>query len=910
MRQNDHHKYKKFREQFPYFRFVGYEYEQKNGDLNIRFTFDLSGKYTFTPTLKLVHRDFYGLNKIPQEELSNIIFHIGMIELISYWKLTCSQQVIIEPHRLTKEQLSWWKKLYYNGLGEFFYLNGINPDREELMHLQSNGAELTILNGELSGEKVLVPVGGGKDSIVTLELLKDTSFQVHPMILNPREASNRSVEISGYEMTQSVVVERTLDPLMLELNTQGFLNGHTPFSALLAFVNVLAAVASGTKYIALSNENSANESTVPGTNINHQYSKSFEFEQDFADYCNTYIHPDLAYFSFLRPLNELQIAGLFSQFPQHFDSFRSCNVGSKNDSWCGKCPKCLFTYIILSPFVPKEKLLNIFHGNLPDDVSLKTIFEELTGTLPVKPFECVGTPDEVNTALAKAYGGESPENLPALLKHYVFPVRGEENYKHLIRSFNNRHLLPAPFLKILLRHLSVPVPEQFGLFLKNKLGKDPKLLILGFGKEGQSTYRLLRKYYPDIPLHIADRNESVRKAELLEKDRQVFFHLGSGYQSALEDFPVVIKSPGIKIEKPIDGLILSSQTDLFLEFFNRQTIGVTGTKGKSTTSSLIHHLLAKSGKKTLLLGNIGVPPFDMVDKIDNETLIVFEMSAHQLENVSHSPHTAVLLNIFPEHLDHFKDIDAYRSAKHNILKYQKSKDVAIIHQQFATEARGERLLFGPEKQEGMIAFVDANKLVFFDLGKSFELNTDRKILIGKHNLLNILAALLVAHQYGLELAEAFVHVSSFRSLPHRLEFVGNHQGIDFYNDSISTVPESTLAAVEALGYVKTLILGGYDRGLDYRHLVQTLNKSRVEHFIFLGKTGEMMRKLFQEVDSAKNLVQVETIDEAVAYAFQNTGSGICLLSPAAASYDQFHNFEHRGDAFKNAVEKQAHKKSG
>ena len=294
MKRQDHHsKYIKFREQYPYFRFVSYSYEINNKNLDIKFTFDLSGKYTFTPTLKLLHRSFYDLNKIPVDELSNIVFHIGMIELISYWKLSCSPKLIIETHQLSQEQIDWWKKLYYHGLGEFFYLNGITPDRDNFIQFQTKGEKLKLAQRSLSDEKVIVPIGGGKDSIVTLELLKDSGFELYPMMLNPREASIRTIELAGYDLNQSVVVERTLDRTMLDLNSKGFLNGHTPFSALLAFVNVLPALATGSKYIALSNENSANESTVPDTDINHQYSKSFEFEMDFADYSRKYLHPEL-----------------------------------------------------------------------------------------------------------------------------------------------------------------------------------------------------------------------------------------------------------------------------------------------------------------------------------------------------------------------------------------------------------------------------------------------------------------------------------------------------------------------------------------------------------------------------------------------------------------------------------------
>ena len=252
-----------------------------------------------------------------------------------------------------------------------------------------------------------------------------------------------------------MVILRRLDPKLLELNKAGFLNGHTPFSALLAFVSVFTALLSKSRYVALSNESSANASTVPGSKINHQYSKSFEFEQDFHNYVKKYIHPDVLYFSFLRPLNELQIAALFSGFPQHHFSFRSCNVGSKTDSWCGRCPKCLFTYAILSPFVPQEKLEKIFGRNLLLDASLETILEELDGRAPVKPFECVGTPEEVNAALQQAISLQQADDTLPLLQpvKLLDSQKNKERFEKLLWQINNENFLPEKFMDIILKAL-------------------------------------------------------------------------------------------------------------------------------------------------------------------------------------------------------------------------------------------------------------------------------------------------------------------------------------------------------------------------------------------------------------------------------------------------------------------------
>ena len=289
-------------------------------------------------------------------------------------------------------------------------------------------------------EKTLVPIGGGKDSVVTLECLRNV-MSVTPLIVNPRGATLNCVKTAGYKDDGFIVINRTLDPTMLKLNAEGYLNGHTPFSALLAFISLLVAFGSRSKYIALSNENSANESTVPGTNINHQYSKSIEFESDFRNYVAENLSEEVQYFSFLRPLSELQIAKLFSQCEAYHPVFRSCNVGSKTDSWCGHCPKCLFTWIILSPFLSREKLVSIFGKDLMADRSLQPILDELNGTAAVKPFECVGTVEEVNACLAATTNAPEPVEGPTV--------------DEILSRFNTNHFLPEKFEQILKSRLHV-----------------------------------------------------------------------------------------------------------------------------------------------------------------------------------------------------------------------------------------------------------------------------------------------------------------------------------------------------------------------------------------------------------------------------------------------------------------------
>ncbi len=438
--KDNNHKYRQLREQFSFFEYQSYSFKVVDGNLEASFVFNLDGKIFFKPKIYIPSREFYNLQK--ENEIANFVFHMGMVELVSYWKATCSSNVLITPHGLNMHQVSWWKKLYFHGLGEFFYLNNINVDIDSFMNLSSTGSNISPISRKLTENKVLVPIGGGKDSIVSLELLKPSSIEVVPLIVNPREASIRTINIAGFEEDDCVIIKRSIDPQLLQLNEEGYLNGHTPFSAMLAFVCALGCHITGVSNIALSNESSANEATVPGSKINHQYSKTFEFENDFNDYIRKYLNGNINYFSFLRPINELQIAALFSRFERHFDSFRSCNVGSKVDSWCGKCPKCMFTYIILSPFIERNRLIEIFGKDMTEDEALSHIMNELQGKSPVKPFECVGTPDEVNAALS-IYN-----DTRVIGKGHDYVLDGDE-FNRLMHEYNLENLLPDVFDSLL-----------------------------------------------------------------------------------------------------------------------------------------------------------------------------------------------------------------------------------------------------------------------------------------------------------------------------------------------------------------------------------------------------------------------------------------------------------------------------
>ncbi len=273
-------------------------------------------------------------------------------------------------------------------------------------------------------------------------------------IINPRGASIHTAEVGGFDTDNDVIsVKRTLDRNMLRLNREGFLNGHTPYSAVVAFSSVLAAYMYGLKYVVLSNEASANESTVPGSTVNHQYSKSFKFEKDFHEYEQNYISSGVDYFSLLRPLSEFQIAKFFAGCREYHPVFRSCNAGSKEDRWCGHCSKCLFVFLILSPFMPHEDIVSIFGTDMLTDADMLPVMDQLTGAVEVKPFECVGSRDEINTAICLTIDNMEREGrqLPLLLDEYrksSLYARYDAMGDMFSEKFNEEHLVPDIFVPV------------------------------------------------------------------------------------------------------------------------------------------------------------------------------------------------------------------------------------------------------------------------------------------------------------------------------------------------------------------------------------------------------------------------------------------------------------------------------
>ncbi|MDL2227492.1 UDP-N-acetylmuramoyl-L-alanine--D-glutamate ligase [Odoribacter sp. OttesenSCG-928-L07] len=420
--------------------------------------------------------------------------------------------------------------------------------------------------------------------------------------------------------------------------------------------------------------------------------------------------------------------------------------------------------------------------------------------------------------------------------------------------------------------------------LISKLFDGKQILILGFGKEGKSTYEYLTRFIDNERLSIADANENAISEEIKLKHKTF---CGENYNENLKNFDLIIKSPGIP-EKHIENISvekITSQTDLFLRKYYTQTIGITGTKGKSTTSSLIHHILKQDGHNSILAGNIGIPIFSQLDKIDDNTIIVLELSAHQLNHINIAPKISILLNIYEEHLDHFGNFENYINAKCKIFEKQKNNSILI------TDRNIEKIDYRLEDYKGDIIFLN---------DESIEIQGD---LQGEHNKKNIAAVKEVAQIFNIEEDKIDNSIISFKSLDHRLEFVGNFFGIKFYNDSISTIPEAAIAAFETIKDVDTVILGGYDRGINYNKLCRFIANSDIRNIILMGEAGKRIEKILKEKWDTEAIF-VDNLEKAVEVAFKETEVGkSCVLSPAASSYDAFKNFEERGNFFKDYIRK-------
>jgi UDP-N-acetylmuramoylalanine--D-glutamate ligase len=413
--------------------------------------------------------------------------------------------------------------------------------------------------------------------------------------------------------------------------------------------------------------------------------------------------------------------------------------------------------------------------------------------------------------------------------------------------------------------------------------KDKKILILGFAREGQDTLQFLRRLFPERVIGVADQNEKI-----LRKGKGLKFYLGKDYLKEIGDYDVVIKSPGIPpkvLPRLKKNQVLTSQAEIFFDNCPGKIIGVTGTKGKSTTSSLIYEVLKSGGLKAHLVGNIGQPVLTALFQAKPDDIFVYELSSHQLMGLKKSPHVAVFLNFYPEHLDYYKNINEYLRAKQNICRWQGQEDYFLFNpvspavRASAKLTRAKKIALDPKSLRARLSLA--------------------------HWRLSLKAAIEVGRIFQIPETKIVAGLKKFKPLPHRLEFVGEFQDIKFYNDSLATIPEAAISALETLGgQVQTIFLGGFDRGLDFKNLARKIIESKVKNFVFFPTTGQ---KIWQEINRLNqsrffNFIFTDKMKKAVEFAFEHTERGkICLLSPASPSFGVFKDYADRGNQFKKWI---------
>ena len=443
----------------------------------------------------------------------------------------------------------------------------------------------------------------------------------------------------------------------------------------------------------------------------------------------------------------------------------------------------------------------------------------------------------------------------------------------------------------------------------NKLnGKN--IAILGFGKEGKSTYNFIRRHSSQN-LTILDKNDILTNNPYLKDDKNLNIITGETYLDNLSSYDLVIKAPGIVLlDVDLTNVNITSQLELILEVDKKNIIGITGTKGKSTTTTLMYEVLHNQNSNSFLLGNIGKPIFDYVEDFNDNSILVIEMSSHQLEFVKCSPHISVILNLYQDHLDHTGTLEKYHNDKMHMFKYQDENDIGIYDGQnkylidLVSKNNYKSKLYKFMVDEESDIYVKDN-MIYYEDKVIYDGNSKRN-LIGTHNLKNIMVVLLISKLLNLDINKAIDVINSFKPLEHRLEMVGTYNDITYFNDTIATIPEATMNGIIGLGNVDTLIFGGMDRNIDYSEFIEFLKNSNISNLIGLPDTGYNICKELN--DSGKNIFTVKTIDEAVDIADKYTKKGsICLLSPAAASYNEFKNFEEKGNYYKDVINKKYNK---
>ena len=830
------------------FTFLDWNLDTSRHELLLNYEIQTIGKVTealsFPP---------FSLNQANKKEINAACDLVHWMCGVSYYKSGLAKEIKFKFKQPSKQMLSFIKKTWFHGLAELAFENKIS------LRNCFKGVS-TLLYPTLSHKRVLTPLkhtlvalGGGKDSLVTVEELKEQGKDIYLFMVGGSPLIKDVAEFIDLPLIQ---VKRKIDPKLIEYNKQGAINGHVPITSINSAIAVLTALFFDCQDVVFSNEKSADsENTInaEGDKVNHQYSKSYEFEKDFSAVIVNEVTQDVHYYSQQRQFSELEILEKFAKYPQYFPVFSSCNRNfhidgshNKNSLWCCDCPKCRFVFLGLAPFIEKTELIKIFGHNMLDDESQKQGFAELLGYEGIKPFECVGEIHESRRAF------------------------------DLIK--NNKNWQSDKLVQFFEKKSSVNLTN-----IRNK-----KIAVWGFGVEGRAVAGYLHQHGINFTVLCSEK----------EQDDSYCCETKKIDVALLDSYDVVIKSPGIS---PYSDLVKNSRAHFtsatalwFANEKNTQVIAITGTKGKSTIVSLLSHVLESLGYKVNLVGNIGKPLIAVSSDCD---FIVLEASSFQIYDGEIQADIALINNLYPEHVDWHEGADNYFSDKLKLFNKATTKIINAKNKELVKRTnRIECVLFNDEN-----GFYVVGDSLFF---KSDEvLKLDEIQLIGQHNLENCGAVLTVCNELKLDSAQCIEAIKTFKPLAHRLQDLGKIGQHFAINDSIATTPIATLAALQTQDYsTMTLFVGGFNRGNDWSEFAQKLNDFPPALLLLTGQSGKIICEYLNGINSPITFKYFKKLSDAIKFAVENTPKNhTLLLSPGAPSFDEFDNYKQRGHYFEKEL---------
>ncbi len=845
------------------FTFLDWHLDTTKHELRLNYEIETIGKVTevllFPP---------FSISQLNIEQINAACDLVHWMCGVSYYKSGLAKEIKFKFSQPSEQMLNFIKKTWFHGLAELAFENkvslrerfGINGVRafdfaEKFVQKDKSNTLTPLMLTPLMGplKHSLVALGGGKDSLVTVEELKEQGKDIYLFMVGN---SCLIKDVAAFIDLPLIQINRKIDDKLIAYNKAGAINGHVPITSINSAIAVLTALLFDCSEVIFSNEKSAdseNTLNAEGDKVNHQYSKSHEFEKDFSAIIYHEITQNVHYYSQQRQFSELEILEKFSHYPQYFSVFSSCNRnfhidGSHNNNslWCGDCPKCRFVFLGLAPFIEKSELIKIFGHNLLNDETQKQGFAELLGYEGIKPFECVGEIHESRQAF------------------------------DLIQ--NNKNWQADKLVKFFVKKSSVKLAN-----ISNK-----KIAVWGFGVEGMAVAKYLHKHGIDFTVLCSDK----------EQDDTYRCETNKVDVALLDSYDVVIKSPGIS---PYSDLVKNSRAQFtsatalwFANEKNTQLIAITGTKGKSTSVSLLSHVLKSLAYKVNLVGNIGKPLIAVSSDCD---YIVLEASSFQIYDGEIQAEIALINNLYPEHVDWHEGADNYFNDK---LKLFNKATMKIIN------AKNEELVKRTNKMNCEL-FNDEN--AFYVVGESLYfksakvLSLDEIQLIGQHNLENIGAVLTICKVLQLDISQCIKAIKSFKSLEHRLQFLGKIGQHFAINDSIATTPIATLAALQTQDCsATTLFVGGFDRGNDWSEFAQKLNDSPPALLLLTGESGKIIFDYLKGINSCIDFNYFEKLAHALKFAVENTPKNhTLLLSPGAPSFDEFENYKQRGQYFEKEL---------